>query len=242
MTLSLSIHDLIERRGLIKRLGGRNRRHLSSSLRIKLRNGARILHRLANPRLLYLRKQIKMVDREGVYLKGGIVLKSPKLSRTLRHSEEIVCFITTIGGEVDSEINGMMRQGRLSEAFLIDALASVAIETVAEQFHRHMESDYRDEDKAVTLRFSPGYCDWPIEEQRTLFGLFGSNTAGIELKDSCLMMPRKSISAVFGAYPVNGDPTPCPYNPCIDCSKINCSARRSKGPGQKEVYQIGVTE
>jgi hypothetical protein len=192
-----------------------------------VRNGARLLYRLINPRLLFIRERISKVEGGRVYLHGGMKLKSPKLSRTLRDSEELICFVTTIGGEIDFEINRMMRQGHLSEAFIMDALGSVAVESVAEQFHRRMESRYSENDKAVTLRFSPGYCDWPIEEQRKLFELFDSNTACIELNDSCLMIPRKSISAVFGVYPVNGDPTPSPYNPCIDCPKLDCPSRRA---------------
>jgi hypothetical protein len=189
-------------------------------------DSARTLYRLMDPRLLFVKERIKRVEGEHIYLNGGMTLKSRKLSRTLRDSEELICFLTTIGGQIDFEINRIMRQGHLSEAFIMDALGSVAVESVAEQFHRRMERQYCENDKAVTLRFSPGYCDWPIEEQRNLFELFDSNTAGIELNDSCLMIPRKSISAVFGVYPVNGDPTPCPYNPCIDCSKIDCPSRR----------------
>lgn len=227
MTRSLSIHPLIEGKELVKRLGGRKGQAFSRSLRIKVLSGARTLFRLMNPRLLFVKERIKTVEGGRVYLKGGMTLKSPKLSRTLRDSEKLICFLTTIGGEIDFEINRMMLQGHLSEAFIMDALGSVAVETVAEQFHRRMEREYSLRDRAVTLRFSPGYCDWPVEEQRKLFELFGSNTAGIELKDSCLMMPRKSISAVFGVYPVNGNPTSSPYNPCTDCSKIDCPTRRA---------------
>jgi hypothetical protein len=179
------------------------------------------------PRLMFMKERIKKVEGGCVHLRGGMRLKSLKLSRTLRDSEELICFVTTIGGDIDFEINRMMGQGHLSEAFIIDALGSVAVENVAEQFHRHMERHCSENDKAVTLRFSPGYCDWPIEEQRKLFDLLDSNNAGIELKDSCLMIPRKSISAVFGVYPVNGLSPHPPYNPCIDCSKIDCSARRT---------------
>jgi hypothetical protein len=187
----------------------------------------RTLHRLMKPRLLFAKERIERVGRGRVRLHDGMILKSPKLSRALRDSEELICFVTTIGSEIDLEINRMMRQGRLSEAFIMDALGSVAVESIAEQFHRRLERQYREEEKAVTFRFSPGYCDWPIEEQRKLFDLFDSKTAGIELKDSCLMIPRKSISAVFGVYPVNGDHMPSPYNPCIDCSKIDCPSRRA---------------
>jgi hypothetical protein len=227
LTRSLSIRPFIERNELIKRLGGRKGRTFSRTLRIKVYNGARILYRLMNPHLLFVKERIKRVGGGRVYLHSGMTLKSPKLSRTLRDSEELICFVTTIGEEIDFEINRMMRWGHLSEAFIMDALGSVAVESIAEQFHQRMEREYSENDKAVTLRFSPGYCDWPIEEQRKLFELFDPNTAGIELNDSCLMTPRKSISAVFGVYPVNGDHAPSPYNPCIDCSKIDCSARRT---------------
>ena len=227
MTHSLSIRPLIERKNLIKRLGGRKGRSFSRSLRIKVHSGAHRLYRLMTPRLLFIKERIKRVEEGRVYLHGGIRLKSPKLSRTLRDSEELICFVTTIGVEIDFEIKRMMRQGHLSEAFIMDALGSVAVESVAEQFHRRMEREYSQNDKAVTLRFSPGYCDWPIEEQRKLFELFDPNTAGIELNDSCLMTPRKSISAVFGVYPVSGDSAQPPYNPCADCTKTDCPSRRA---------------
>ena len=227
MTHSLPIRPLIEGKNLIKRLGGRKSRTFSRSLRIKVHNGARIVYRLMNPRLIFVKERIKKIERERIYLHNGMALKSPKLSRTLRDSEELICFLTTVGEEIDFEINRMMRQGHLSEAFIMDALGSVAVESVAEQFHRRMEREYRQDDKAVTLRFSPGYCDWPIEEQRKVFALLDSNTAGIELNDSCLMIPRKSISAVFGVYPVNGLSPSSPYNPCIDCPKLDCPSRRA---------------
>ena len=227
MTHSLAIQPLIERKNLIQRLGGRKGRAFSRALGIKVHDGARALYRLMSPRLLFVKERIKKAEGGRVYLDGGMTLKSPKLSRVLRDSEEIVCFITTIGGEIDSEINTMMRQGHLSDAFVMDALGSVAVESVAEQFHRLMQSQYSENGKAVTLRFSPGYCDWPVEEQRKLFQLFDSNTTGIELKESCLMTPRKSISAVFGAYPVSGDFAQPPYIPCVDCTKIDCPSRRA---------------
>jgi hypothetical protein len=227
VTHSLPIRPLIGRKDLIERLGGKKERAFSRSLRGKVHQGMLTLYRLMKPRLLFAKERIKKAGGGRVCLYDGMTLKSPKLSRSLCDSEELICFVTTIGAEIDFEINKMMRQGRLSEAFIMDALGSVAVESLAEQFHRRMERRYSKDEKAVTLRFSPGYCDWPIEEQRKLFQLFDSKTAGIELKDSCLMIPRKSISAVFGVYPVNGDTAPIPYNPCIECSRIDCPSRRA---------------
>jgi hypothetical protein len=227
LTHTLPIHPRIDRKDLIERLGGRKGRSLSRSLGIKVHHSAHSLYRLMKPRLLFSKQRIKRVERGRVYLHGGVMLRSQKLSRTLIDSEELICFVTTIGGEVDLEVDRMMRQGHLSEAFIMDALGSIAVESVAEQFHRLMEGEYTKDDKAVTLRFSPGYCDWSIEEQAKLFELLHTKAAGIELNDSCLMIPRKSISAVFGVYPVNELSPPSPYNPCIDCPKIDCPSRRA---------------
>lgn len=223
MVFSLSINPYIEKDELIRRLGGRKRRGFSRSLHIKLQNNKRIFYTLMNPCLFYIKKKIRVVDQGYVYLKGSPVLKSTKLARTLRDSNELICFITTVGGEIDSEINRMMGQGRLSGAYILDALGSVAVESVAEQFHQYIQTACREEGKAVTPRFSPGYCDWPITEQKKIFTLFDSNATGIELLDSCMMRPRKSISGVFGIY---NDTQKAPYNPCLNCPKKNCDGRR----------------
>ncbi|MBE9572223.1 MAG: hypothetical protein IMF11_16465 [Proteobacteria bacterium] len=94
---------------------------------------------------------------------------------------------------------------------------------MVEKFHQRITAKYESENKGVTLCFSPGYCDWPITEQKKIFTLFDSNATGIELLDSCMMRPRKSISGVFGIY---NDIQKAPYNPCLDCSKKNCNGRR----------------
>lgn len=227
MRLPLTIDPHIKRKDVIRRLGGREGQSFSHSVRIKLQNSIRKLYRLMNPRLFYLKKRIKLIDKGCIHLKGSMGFKSSKLSRTLRDCDEVICFITTVGGQIDSEISNMMREGHLSEAYVIDALGSVAVESVAEQFQRYVENECRENSRALTPRFSPGYCDWPLTEQKKLFGLFDSNMTGIELKDSCLMIPRKSISGVFGIYPFYGNSPPPPFNPCRDCSKLDCPSRRA---------------
>ena len=131
--------------------------------------------------------------------------------------------MATIGGGIDREITRLVGENRFSVAYVLDCMGSVAVENMVEGFHQHMMARYASLDKGVSYRFSPGYCDWPITEQKNLFGLFDSEKIGITLLDSCLMWPRKSISGVFGIY---NDTQKAPYNPCQDCSKKNCNTRR----------------
>jgi cobalamin-dependent methionine synthase I len=53
------------------------------------------------------------------------------------------------------------------------------------------------------MRFSPGYCDWPVEEQRILDGILDFSKIGVRLTDSYMMAPKKSVSGVVGIGPKN---------------------------------------
>jgi hypothetical protein len=180
---------------------------------------------LVTPFLSYRIKTIESADRRSVTLGGGIVFNSSKLAKVVRRCEHIVCFVATIGPGLEDEVGQLTRQNRLRAAYILDSMGSKIIENMVESFHQDMEERMSKSSKGVTLRFSPGYCDWPITEQRAVFKILGAT--GILLSDSCLMHPRKSISGVFGISPVS---LGCPdylFNPCTECGKKNCTARRS---------------
>jgi len=132
-----------------------------------------------------------------------------------------------LGRLVEGEIKRLMDEKHLAEAYILDAMASVAADNMVGTFHQYMKGRYKKQSKQVTLCFSPGYCDWPVTEQKKLFGIFDSNHLEVELTDSCFMNPRKSISGVFGITPPNSNPTEQSYNPCLECKRENCSARRA---------------
>ena len=44
----------------------------------------------------------------------------------------------------------------------------------------------------MARKLSVGYGDWPLEEQREIFGILDPKTnIGVELNDACLMIPEK---------------------------------------------------
>jgi len=76
----------------------------------------------------------------------------------------------------------------------------------------------------ISRRFSPGYCDWDVEQQRILFEAVDGEKAGVELTETCLMLPRKSISGIIGIS--LADRGIENYNPCPTCDKTDCIGRR----------------
>ena len=179
------------------------------------------------PRLYYRIIKIDHINSGTVYLRGGLNLNSPILAKVMKNCEYAICFIATIGSGVEGEITRLSGENHLSYAYILDTMGSTVIESMVDKFHKSMEKQCRAKGGRVTLRFSPGYCDWHITEQKKLFRALDSNQLDIELTDSCLMQPRKSISGIFGVLPSSINPPASPYNPCSKCKKKNCPSRRN---------------
>ena len=222
-TASIHIQPTIENAELAKLLGGQKKKSLPKSIRKKVQNARQKLNRLIKPRLHYRIVKPSVMDNHVVQLDETVEFTSVKLAKTLKNAEKIVCFVGTIGTGVENEINRLLGKQKLADAYILDAMASVAVENMIDRFQDLMENRFSAEDRTVTLRFSPGYCDWPVTQQKKLFNIFESRQLKVELLDSCLMKPRKSISGVFGITSQKCTS----YNPCRDCPIRNCDSRRS---------------
>jgi hypothetical protein len=182
---------------------------------------------MLTPQLSYRTLAMSQVDRSGILLANGTRFKSPKLARALAGAEAVCCFLATVGPAVDIEIERLMQRRRFADAYVLDAMGSMSAENIVEQFYQRTARRRQKANGGVTLRFSPGYCDWPIQQQRPLFRLFAkTETPDVTLNDSCLMSPRKSVSGLFGLLPTGIHGADPAYNPCYHCNKRNCIARR----------------
>lgn len=222
----IAIQPNFRRAEITRLLGGKETHPLSRSTAGKLDRWEALFASLLEPSLCYERRRIQTVRKGAVRIEKGPVFKSARLSESLSACEEAIFFVATIGDRIERQIHRILDKGRPSEAYILDAMGSVAVESIVEKFHRHTEKRLKEQGKGVSLRYSPGYCDWPLVEQEKLFGLFAGFQMDVEITESCLMQPRKSISGVFGIIPSLPDPPPLPFNPCRQCQKLNCVARR----------------
>jgi len=222
----MEITSIIEKDALAKLLGADKFGNIPRSTCTKIEKMEAVFDELIEPSLYHQNMGVDSVKKGAVHLDQGPEFKSPKLSKTLKGCEEIVCYIVTLGDGIEDEINRLMDEKHLAEAYILDAMASVAVDNMVSTFHRRMKNKYENQEKQVTLCFSPGYCDWPITDQKKLFSMFDSNELDVELTDSCFMQPRKSISGVFGITAYNSNPSTQSYNPCLECNRKNCSERR----------------
>lgn len=225
--IATKIKPKIDRKKLVSMLGARKSDAISKALSTKIMQLNLKVRELVKPRIQYGFYRIESAERSGVLLTPGVFLKSARLSKTVRSCREAVVFIATIGSPIDEEINRLMKQNHYSAAYVLDTMGSLAVESVVNQFQESIRETQQARNRDVTLRFSPGYCDWPVTDQKKLFSLFETHRTGVQLSDSCLMQPRKSVSGVFGVLSESADPEDALYNPCRECSRVNCKSRRS---------------
>ena len=184
-----------------------------------------------------------------VRLDNGTQFHSKALARYVGEAKELFLFGATLGSRVDIALRRMALTS-VAEAGAGQAVAAALIETYCDDccadLQRHLTGG-----KQLKWRFSPGYGDWPLEEQRILFPVLDcAHTIGLTLTESCMMAPIKSVTAVMAiteAAEKNESATEnkkektvfqnfnCKQkektfsnanNKCLHCSKIDCEFRQ----------------
>ncbi|UCD83877.1 MAG: hypothetical protein JSU92_11400 [Deltaproteobacteria bacterium] len=179
---------------------------------------------LISARGAYAVRTIEGNDGRSLTLSGGIHFDAWNLALAFRGCTNAAVFIVTIGDAIEQEASRLMNQGHGIQGYILDAIGSCAAESAADGLQAELEKVAGNRNQAITLRYSPGYCGWDIVEQKLLFQAIDASRVGVSLTDSCLMLPRKSISAIVGM----GEPgvvaeAPCP---CEQCDNDSCPARR----------------
>ncbi len=164
-----------------------------------------------------------------VQLKDGCAInsteypvKSRKLLNVLSYCDEAVLCAATLGRALDYVLKQDIM--RMYEKLVLDQVASKVMEEVMEIGQKQIGKTCKP-GEGMTPRYSPGHCDWPIEQQSIIFSLLPLKLLGIHLSPSYLMSPKKSVTALIGI----GDKKQVNHhgNACLQCDqKKTCEYRR----------------
>jgi len=169
-------------------------------------------------------RDIKSVKGSRVIIEGPIVFQSRIIARLLEQCHKAAVFLVTIGDYLEEMVCHLAEDKLVLQAAVLDAIGSVAVESVADFVQDRIGEIAHAQGLCTSRRFSPGYCDWKLGQQRMVFRAVNGDSAGIRLTEGCLMLPRKSISGIIGIGPCNSNVEN--YNPCHICNKHDCPGRR----------------
>ncbi|MBQ7693431.1 MAG: vitamin B12 dependent methionine synthase, activation domain protein [Oscillospiraceae bacterium] len=135
---------------------------------------------------------------------------------------QAVLFAATLGLEAECLIRRTQLRN-MADAVLLDAAGSAAIEAVCDAFCADLAAELAP--WHLTGRFSPGYGDYPLEEQKAVFRLLDvTRRIGVNLTESGLMIPQKSVTALIG---VSDTPQENRRSGCGDClGRFACVYRK----------------
>ena len=155
------------------------------------------------------------VDGESACI-GGARFSSRILRFHLQGRRRAYCSLVTCGRELYDFCNAC-------EDILVRFWADGIAEMLMDQAAAALRSHIRQITGGRICAISPGSLgDFPITEQQKLFALLGDipRSLGVELTDRCLMLPHKSVSAIY----FESDEE---YENCMLCLREGCSQRRA---------------
>jgi hypothetical protein len=171
---------------------------------------------VARPKALFMECFIEAKGDTTVTV-NGITFTSAVLRRNLDKVERVFPYIATCGCELDRV---PLPTGDYLKEFWLDTIKMAVLGAARDHLNQHLARRF-----ALTKasNMNPGSGDatvWPIEQQKELFALLGDvkNAIGVELTDSFLMTPKKTVSGI--RFPTEVD-----FRSCQLCHRADCPSR-----------------
>jgi hypothetical protein len=195
-----SIRIPLPRRAIYSRLGFRKgltmikpgeqemvERHIEDGSKIvMLKGAARII-------------PIQGTDDVRTALDGGLILPSRALSRMLVRCTHVLMMGATSGPAIMDAISSATEAHDLTRAVVLDATASEMTDEALTWIMNYINHDLRRNSLVLTRkRFSAGYGDFSLENQKAIYHLLHLEIIGVTLMDTCILIPEKSVTAIAG--------------------------------------------
>lgn len=178
------------------------------------------------PKAIYRVAKVQSIDaKRGLLILGNKEFLIEKIiAGQLQQAEYVALFACTIGKELERHVDVLFKTSDLLEAYIYSLIGSEAAEYMAAVVYARINTDAAVRGLNTSNRFSPGYCRWNVAEQHQLFSFFPKGAIPIELTESALMNPVKSVSGIVG---IGKEVVNRAYQ-CKACKEAHCLYRDKK--------------
>lgn len=151
--------------------------------------------------VIYREYDVADVRHERLLLEAGKQLSGKLISQHLAPAKKIFVVVCSIGSSVEQYATEMWGESA-AYSLALDGVGSAAVEALANAACQRLEQLAGERGWKTSIPLSPGMIDWPVSQgQPQIFNLLEGETLPLELTDSFIMIPRKSLSMVIGAGP-----------------------------------------
>jgi hypothetical protein len=154
---------------------------------------------LCNTKGIFGRYGIVEKIENHIMLENGLVFESSGLAKLLSKSIEVVLMASTVGSEITDKIHSEVESGDVSLGVILDGVASETADAALDWMVEFINKLIRREGKSLTrTRYSPGYGDLPLSNQKKIFDTLGLEKLRIGITERYMLIPEKSVIAIAG--------------------------------------------
>jgi hypothetical protein len=190
---------------IYQRLGFRKKAtQISDALRRETDRHIEEANSLITLKGLYLRLAVDANDGQRVVLEGDVSFASAKLADFLGGCREVVLMGATAGSPVMDAIREKTLRQEMTAAVVYDATASEMADAALDWITGFVNRQIRREGKSLLpRRFSAGYGDFELENQKAIFDKLRMDKIGVALSERFVLIPEKSVTAISGIRPIS---------------------------------------
>jgi hypothetical protein len=142
---------------------------------------------------------VKQAGEADIELENGVVFSSRALFRMLHGCSHVLLMGATAGGMIMDEISNATASDNLTRAVVLDAVASEMTDHALDWIMSYADLDIRRTSlKLMKKRFSAGYGDFSLMNQRKMFEMLSMDQIGVSITEACILVPEKSVTAIAG--------------------------------------------
>jgi hypothetical protein len=145
------------------------------------------------------RLPVLLEGKATVRLPEEATFESRRLLKFLCDSDEILLMGATAGTEIMSAIQEDAAGRNVTRGIVLDATASEVVDAALDWIMAYCNQTLRRQGRRLlTARYSAGYGDLALENQQTMYRLLALEKIGIEITQTCILIPEKSVTAITG--------------------------------------------
>lgn len=157
------------------------------------------------------------IEINNIRIKVGQVI-----TKYLAGATNFATFVVTAGEEFDNYLEQFRAEGDIVSEFMAYSIGSEIAEAAVRFVTNRITEEAYKSDFKISHSYSPGHCSWHVREQQQLFALLPEKPCGVELNESSLMHPVKSVSGIIG---LGKDVSFTPHE-CEICALKTCFKRK----------------
>jgi len=143
--------------------------------------------------------KIDSIKESEVILKSNIKINSYSISKYLSDCQYVAMLFATAGKKISYDVESDIAGQKITEALIIDAAGSEIADAAIDEVQCILSSYIKKSGlKMKDARFSPGYGDFRLSNQKLFYQSLNMSEHGIKLTKTFQFVPEKTVTAICG--------------------------------------------